>query len=57
MCDHQRRAVLHQVMQRILDTALRLRIERRRCFVEDQHGCILQQSATYRDPLTLATRK
>ncbi len=34
--DDERRSVFHQYVQRVLDTAFRLCIERRRCFIENQ---------------------
>ncbi len=52
--DHHGRASLHQGLERCLHVALGFRIERRRCFVEDQHRRVLEQRARDRQPLPLA---
>ena len=50
--DHQRRAALHQKLQPFLDELLRLGVERRCRFVENQNRCIFEKCT--RDGKTLA---
>ena len=57
MRDHERRAPLHQVRERGLNSALRLGVERRGGFVENQHGRVLEQCARNRDALPLPARE
>ena len=57
MRDDERRAVVHQLLQRILDEALGLGVERGGRFVEDQDRRILQQRARDRDALPLSARE
>ncbi len=55
--DHQRRASLHQRLERRLHVALRFGIERRSRLVQYQHRRILEQRARDRQPLALAARQ
>ena len=57
MRDHKRRAVLHESVKRLLHSALAFGIERTRRFVEQQNGCVLQNGARNRNPLTLSARQ
>ena len=52
--DDQGRPRLHDALQCKLDQSLILRIERARCFVEQQDRRILEQRARNREPLALA---
>ena len=52
--DHEGCPVAHQVRERILHEQLRLRIERRRGFVQDQDRRVLQQRPRDREALSLA---
>ena len=54
---HQGRAVLHQVEERLLDDRLVFRIHGRERFVEHQDRRIAQERAGDRDPLALAAGK
>src|SRR3984885_7230969 len=55
--DHKRSASLHQVAQAILNHGLRLRIERRSRFIEDENARVGQNRTRNRKPLTLAAGK
>src|SRR5262249_44434690 len=55
MGDHHCRPSLHQILERALNERFRLRIERRRRFIEDQDRSILQQRSRDRNPLALST--
>ena len=57
MRDHQCRAVLHELLKRGLDPALRLVVERRGGFVEDQNRRILEHRTRDRQSLTLSARQ
>src|SRR5438045_7574997 len=54
MSDHERRSILHQVMECRLDQNLRLSIERRSCFVKNQDRRVLKNCPGNRDSLLLA---
>ena len=47
-------AVLHQPLQRKLDSLFRLVVERGGCLVEQQDGCIAQDRPSNRQTLLLA---
>ena len=51
------RPVLHELGETFLDVTLRLRIQRRRCFIQDQYRRILEQGTTDGDPLLLPSRQ
>jgi hypothetical protein len=53
MGDDQRCASFHQSCQRPLHSPLGLGIQRRGCFVEDQHRGVFQQCPGNRNPLAL----
>jgi hypothetical protein len=55
--DDQRRAVLHDVVQRVLDMALRLGVERRGRLVENQDRRVLQDGAGDGQALALTARE
>ena len=55
--DDERRAVPHQVGERILHQQLRLGVERRGRLVENQDRRVLQQRARDREPLPLPARQ
>ena len=55
--DDERRAVHHQVRERLLHEQLRFGVERGGRLVEDQNRRVLQQRARDRDPLALAARE
>ena len=57
MCDDERRAVVHQLIERPLDDALGFGVQRRRRFVENQDRRILEQRARDRDALPLPARQ
>src|SRR5436189_3311693 len=54
MCDDERRAAAHQVVERLLHEPLGLRVECGRRLVEDQDRRILEQRARDREALALA---
>ena len=53
----QRRAALHQAVQRCLDRGLVLGVDAGERLVQDQHRRIAQQCSGNRDPLTFAARE
>src|SRR5690606_10603067 len=55
--DYNRGSVLHQVGERLLYQAFRLRVERRGRFVKDQDGRIPEHRARNAEPLALAPRQ
>src|SRR5690606_387573 len=55
--DDDRRAVLHQPLERLLHGALAFRIERARRLVEQQDRRVLEERAGDRDALALAARE
>ena len=57
MRDDQRRAIAHELDQRLLDAPLGFVVERRRGLVEDQDGRVLEQRARDGDALALAARQ
>ena len=54
MRDHDRRALGHQPVERVLDQPLAFCIERGRYFVEQEQGRVAEQRARNGDALTLA---
>lgn len=52
--DHERRAAAHEAVHAVLHDALRARIDRARCLVEDQHGRIGDRGPSDREKLPLA---
>src|SRR5258705_10376991 len=55
--DGQRRTVSRDLFQLRLDRFLRLRVERGRCFVEDQDRRLLENGARDRNALLFAARE
>ena len=55
--DHQRGAVVHEFLQRRLDQAFGLGIQRRGGFIQNQNGRVLQQRARDGNSLAFSTRK
>ena len=55
--DDECRAARHEPLERLLDGALALGVERRRCLVQDEDRRVLQQGARDREPLPLAARQ
>ncbi len=54
MSDHERRAVLHQIVQTLLDHRLALGIEIARRLVQDQDAWIREHRTGYRHALSLS---
>ena len=55
--DHERRAARHEALERLLDRALALGVERRRRLVEDEDRRVLEERARDRETLALAARE
>lgn len=52
--DHDRRTVLHEFCQRILNKLFRFRVKRRCCFIQDQYRRVLKHRPRNADALPLA---
>ena len=57
MCDDNGRPAFHQVLKCLLNERFRFGIERRRRFIENQDGRILQQRSCDGNALAFAARK
>src|SRR6202034_246322 len=57
MRDDERRASLHEPLERLLHQQLRFRVERARGLVEEEDGRILENCAGESDALALAARQ
>ncbi len=57
MGDYERRALAHQVAERLVDQTLTRCIERRCCLIQDQNRGIAEKSTGNRNALALAARK
>src|SRR5437660_2914100 len=57
MSYHERRAALHQRLERVLHQTLRFRIKRTCRLIENQNRRVLQQRASDRDSLSLTSRE
>jgi hypothetical protein len=57
VCDHQRGAVLHQPLERVLDQAFAFGVERGGGFVEQQDRRVAEQCAGDGETLALAARE
>ena len=55
MCDHQGRAIFHEIRQGFLHHRFTLGIQSAGCFVENQNRCIMQYRPRNAEPLPLAT--
>ena len=56
MRNHNARPPDHHSLERVLHHALRLAVQSARCFIQEQHGRVLQNRASYGNPLLLPTR-
>ena len=57
MSNRERRAALHEVLERLLDVLLRLGVERAGSLVEEEHRRVLEERTGNLDALFLTTRE